>query len=350
MLGIDTRAARYTWTAALTVLLLCLFYLIRTTLFVFVLALLFAYLLSPLVNVIDRFLPGKGTRTLALTIAYVLFIAALFAAVTQIGSRVIEQANTLAKSMPALLQKLQQPVPGNSLRAELIARIQEQVARSSSDVFALLPRAGSRIIALASNLIYVVIIPILGFFFLKDGGEIRRHFLELIDDESQRVRVDDLLADIDLLLARYMRAILLLSVATFTAYSIFFSILHVPFSILLAALAGSLEFIPMIGPVTAGALILIVTLVNGGPFVGALVFLCVYRVFQDYILAPQLMRTGMKLHPLLILFGVFAGAELSGVPGAFLSVPVLALIRIVYRRLRSRRIAMVIPEVPAAET
>jgi predicted PurR-regulated permease PerM len=45
------------------------------------------------------------------------------------------------------------------------------------------------------------------------------------------------------------------------------------------------------------------------------------------------------VHPLLVLFGVFAGAELAGVPGAFLSVPVLALIRIVYRRIRQQRLA-----------
>ena len=57
MLGIDRKAARYTWTAAVVLLLLCLVYLVRSTLFVFILAVLFAYLLSPLVNLLDRFLP-----------------------------------------------------------------------------------------------------------------------------------------------------------------------------------------------------------------------------------------------------------------------------------------------------
>ena len=88
MLGIDARAARYTWTAAFVLILLWLVYLMRTTLFVFVVALLFGYLLSPLVDLIDRFLPGKRTRTPALAIAYVIFVAALVVAITQIGSRV----------------------------------------------------------------------------------------------------------------------------------------------------------------------------------------------------------------------------------------------------------------------
>ena len=74
MLGIDSRAARCTWTAALVVLGIWLLYLLRSTLFVFILAVLFAYLLAPLVNLINRFLPGKWTRTPALALAYVLVV------------------------------------------------------------------------------------------------------------------------------------------------------------------------------------------------------------------------------------------------------------------------------------
>src|SRR5580704_19411627 len=105
MLGIDRRAAQYTWTAALVLLLLWLVYLMRTTVFVFIVALLFGYLLAPLVNVIDRFLPGKRTRTPALAIAYLIFIAALFVGISQIGSHAVAQANSLAQSMPALLAR-----------------------------------------------------------------------------------------------------------------------------------------------------------------------------------------------------------------------------------------------------
>jgi predicted PurR-regulated permease PerM len=344
MLGIDARAARYTWTAALTLLLLWLVFLMRTTMFVFIVALLFGYLLAPLVNVIDRFLPGKRTRTPALAIAYLIFIALLFVGITQIGSRAVEEANSLAKSMPDKLARFEQPNASlpesvNSFKAQIVQRAEEQLSKSSGDIISSLPRAGARVLSFASNLVYLVIVPILGFFFLKDGREMRERFLELIDDARRRAMVDDLLADVDLLLAHYMRAILTLSLATFTSYSIFFSILRVPYSILLAALAGMLEFIPMIGPFSAGAIIVIVTAVSGGPVLGALIFLGVYRVFQDYVLSPVLMRAGTEVHPLLVLFGVFAGTELAGVPGAFLSVPALALIRIVYRRIRQQRMS-----------
>jgi predicted PurR-regulated permease PerM len=324
-------------------LLLWLLYLVRTTLFVFIVALLFAYLLSPLVNVIDRLLPTSRTRTPALAVAYLIFIAALYVAVTQIGGRIFQQADSFGKSVPALLATWQQPSKTaspavNSFKAQIVQKVREQVSKSSGDIIAAIPRAGVKILSVASNLIFVVIVPVLGFFFLKDGRAIALQFVEMVEDGPRRSLLDDLLADTSLLLAHYMRAILLLSLAAFTAYSIFFTILGIPYSFLLAALAGTLEFIPMIGPLTAGATILIVTGVSGGPLLSALIFLIVYRMLADYILSPQLMRAGVELHPLFVLFGVFAGAEIAGIPGAFLSVPVLAIVRIFYRRIRQVRV------------
>jgi predicted PurR-regulated permease PerM len=143
-----------------------------------------------------------------------------------------------------------------------------------------------------------------------------------------------------------MRALVLLSLATFAAYSTFFLILGIPFGVLLAVIAMFLEFIPMIGPLTAAVIIIVVTAVSGSHVVAIIAFLIVYRMFQDYLLSPYLMGAGVELHPLLVLFGVFAGAEIAGVAGSFLSVPVLALARIIYLHLRRSKLAAV----PAAET
>jgi predicted PurR-regulated permease PerM len=124
----------------------------------------------------------------------------------------------------------------------------------------------------------------------------------------------------------------------------------ISYAVLLAALGGMLEFIPMLGPLVAGVLITIVSLVSGAPALVVVIFLLAYRVFQDYILSPQLMRRGVALHPLLVLFGVFAGAELAGIAGTFLSVPVLALVRVIYVRIRKARVAaQLLPEVTAEQ-
>src|ERR1051325_2896120 len=110
MLGFDRRAARYVWTAALVLLVLAVFYAVRKTLFVFIVAILLAYLLSPLVNLLDRVL-GQRTRTPALATAYVIFVGGLVWLGSQIGSQVVEQANALSKSLPQMLAKWEPPTP-----------------------------------------------------------------------------------------------------------------------------------------------------------------------------------------------------------------------------------------------
>jgi predicted PurR-regulated permease PerM len=348
VLGIDRQAARYTWTAALVLILLWLVYQVRSTMFVFILAILLAYLLSPLVNLLNRVLPSR-TRTPGLALAYVIFVAAVVLIGVKIGSTVAEQAKAFEKDLPNRISAFEAPNPKfpdaiNTLKKQALDKLRGQVASGGSDALSTMAQAGVKFLSVASDLIFVVVIPILSFFFLKEGPMIREHILELIGDGPKRELLDDVMADVHLLLLHYMRALVVLSLATFTAYSIFFSIMGVPYSILLAVMAALFEFIPMIGPLTSGVLILLVSVISGSHALPVLIFLLAYRVFQDYILSPHLMGQGVEVHPLLVLFGVFAGAEVAGIPGTFLSVPILALVRILYRRIRKSRMAMRLTE------
>ena len=235
----------------MVVLLLCLVYAVRRTLFIFILALLFAYLLSPLVNLLDRALPGR-TRAPALALAYVIFVGVVVILGIQIGSRVVEQATTLVKNLPSMMASLEQPSPKlspeiNSLKAAWSTKVRTEVVQAFTVLLSALPQAGIKFLTVASDLIYVVIIPILAFFFLKDAGAIRDHILDLVDAGPRRALLDDVLADLNLLLAHYMRALVLLSLACFTAYSIFFSIMGMPYSVLLGALGGRSNSFPCWG-------------------------------------------------------------------------------------------------------
>src|SRR5512132_2405585 len=93
--GLDRRAASYTWTVLFILLLLAVVYLIRETLFVFALALLFSYLLWPLVHHLDRRLPGRS-RVPALAIVYLALVGLLVAVGIAVGSRIVIEANALA--------------------------------------------------------------------------------------------------------------------------------------------------------------------------------------------------------------------------------------------------------------
>jgi predicted PurR-regulated permease PerM len=341
MLGIDRAAARSTWTAAVVVLAILLVYEIRATLFLFIIAVLFAYLLSPLVNLLDGMLPGKKTRTPALLMAYLLVIGLLVWAGIELGSRVGEQANALLARFPELVERAKQMTPqAGSWLGGIVGALQLQFEEHAKDIVGLLPAIGKRIISAAESLIIVVVVPILSFFFLKDAKAIRENFLQFAGDGGQRTMLRDIARDINVLLAQYVRALTLLCMATLVVFTSFFALTGVPYGQLLAAIAGVLEFIPVVGPMVAAALILFVALVSGYPHILWLgIFLAVFRLLQDYVLSPRLMSSGMELHPLLVIFGIFAGGEIGGIPGTFLSVPVLALARIFYRQISKHRAA-----------
>jgi predicted PurR-regulated permease PerM len=281
-----------------------------------------------------------------LALAYLIFLAIVGTVGGLIGSVVADQATAFAKQAPDMLARLQLPAPGgqepNSFEAQAIETLRSQLVSRSSELLNSVPQYLPKILAAAGELIYVIIIPILGFFFLKDAKIFRQHALDLVEGRSREL-LNDLMADVHLLLAHYMRALVGLSLVAFAAYSIFFSILGMPYALLLAAIGGAFEFIPMLGPLAAAVVILLVAGVSGMNVIPVLIFLGAFRIVQDYVISPQLMGQGVELHPLLVIFGVFAGAEIAGIRGAFLSVPLLAMSRVFYVRLRRRLGTVVAP-------
>jgi predicted PurR-regulated permease PerM len=103
----------------------------------------------------------------------------------------------------------------------------------------------------------------------------------------------------------------------------------------LGTAGGIMEFIPVVGPLVAGLVILAVALLNSyHHWLVLLAFLIAWRLIQDYVVSPRIMGKSMELHPLAAIFGVLAGGEIAGVLGVYLSIPVMASLRIVWRRWR----------------
>jgi predicted PurR-regulated permease PerM len=344
MLGIDSRAARGAWSVFLVALSLALVYWIRRTLLIFMAALLVAYLLSPLVNLVDRIVKGRISRNLSLGVVYVLLIAALGAALATLGSRVAEEAVNLAARLPDLVRRLDQPVNlplpewMAPVRVSLLTTLRSFLEQHSKDALPLIQRAGRELLELIGNLAFLILVPILSFFFLKDGAGMRESLVALVPEGPHRRLLEEIFGDIHLLLAQFMRALMTLSAATFVFYSLFLAVAGAPYAVLLATIAGVLEFIPVVGPLSAAATILLVAGFSGYPhLLWIVVFLAVYRLFQDYVLQPYLMSSGVEVHPLLIIFGVLAGEQVGGVAGMVLSIPAIATLRVVFLRVRKRR-------------
>jgi predicted PurR-regulated permease PerM len=118
-------------------------------------------------------------------------------------------------------------------------------------------------------------------------------------------------------------------------FSAVLAMMRMPYALVLGTVGGLLEFIPVVGPLVAAVIIVGVALLMGYKhWLVLIVFLGIWRLIQDYVSSPRIMGHSMELHPLAAIFGVMAGAEVAGILGVFLSIPVMASLRIVFRRWR----------------
>ena len=340
MLGFDQRVARFAWTTSLVVVALYLAYSVRHTAFIFVLALFFAYMLYPLVKRIAGLAPLRWSKSAATAIVYVLLMGVLAGGAAAVGPLIVEQATALTERLPKLtdggsvLDKLPLPDWLASYRSRVVEFARTQLQSGSELAMPVAKQIGHVLLRVAGNLIYVVLVPVLAFLLIKDGSAMRDRFLAFTGRHAHGGMWRDIVGDLDTLLGGYMRALLILALATVVVYSTVFSLAGVPYGLLLAVLSGVLEFVPVLGPLAAAAITVVVSGLSGYDHVFAILgFIALYRVFQDYVLNPYLMQEGVTLPPLLVLFGLLGGEELAGVTGVFLSVPVLAAAKIAVTRI-----------------
>lgn len=338
----DAKVARATFTVVIVAAILYGVYMIRRTVFVFLLAIFLAYMVYPLVLLLDRFRPRRAPSWASPVAALVLVLTLVVTIGTLIGPSIADEANRLGEQLPALLQR------GDAIATErwprflqpyaerIVAFVRAEILGGAVEALPLARRIGAGVLQVASDLLLVVLVPILAFLFTLSGPRIRDALSRILARQPVGQRIVD---DLDHLFGRYIRALLLLSVAALAAYSLFLASIGVPYALLLAAAAALLEFIPVFGPLLSTLLVLIVAVVTEYPhLLWILLFVLGYRIFQDYVLGPRLMGTGVGVHPILVLFGLLAGAEVAGVPGIFLSVPAIAAALIIGRHLiRDRR-------------
>jgi predicted PurR-regulated permease PerM len=335
MLGLDLRTARVVWTASLMLLLMYVVYITRSTLLVILFAAFFSYLLYPLIKLLQRTLPKRVPQVVSIALGFVIVIIVIVIASALLGPRIVNEAAHLSQKIPELIRdpsavnKIPLPSFLEAYRSKIFGFIQEQFQEGSGKALPIARRVGTTMLHAASNLIYLVLIPVLSFLLIKEGPTMRVTVLGWLTPRHITLW-GSILDDLSFSLSKYVRALLLLSLATLVAYGAAFSVMRVSYALVLAAVAALLEFIPVVGPLAALVGTLAIAAVTG--FNNLLLlfgFIVAYRIFQDYVLSPYLMSEGVEVSPLLVIVGLLLGDEIGGVAGIFLSVPLMAALKII---------------------
>ena len=313
-------------------------YVARETLIAFLFAIFFAYLMSPLVNRLETLLRG---RVRAIAVIYCLLLVLVVVFFVLVGPKVTREGAKLGQSLPALLAQLSSGQLASQLGAEhgwnkwYTDLAQAFLFSHSEDITQLAQRVGLRVAEVAKQAWLFFVVPLLSIFFLKDGRAFSDFLLASIQSRPQREFLENVLNDLNQMLAHFIRAQLTLAALTLMMYSAFLGIMRVPYALVLGTLGGVLEFIPVVGPLAAALVIVSVALLMSYKhWLILVIFLGIWRLIQDYVSSPRIMGESMELHPLTAIFGVMAGGEVAGILGIYLSIPVMAGLRIIFRRWR----------------
>jgi predicted PurR-regulated permease PerM len=313
------------------------------------LAIFFAYLVSPLVSLLRRraLIGGRALPTpVAIGIVYVVLFGALALVVSFLLPVVSDQFSALSREGPSYLAKAQTKLQfwQRYEQTHLPASVRDAVdaaARSSFDAAgdwlrkSSLPFLGS----LIAHLPWLVLVPILAFFLLKDADTFRRSALRLFPRGVLRGRGDDFFDEVNETLAAYVRAQLIACLIVGAACTVGFAVIGVPYAAVLGIAAGLVEFVPLAGPVAIAAVAMaFAAFHSGGEALATGVFLAVLRIVEDYVIYPRIIGRGIHLHPLAIILAILCCAELGGLPGIFLSIPVIAVVAVAFRHWREHRL------------
>ncbi len=315
--------------------------------FLLVLSILFAYLMEPLIKLVRRPFESvnKGaylSRSVSIALAYLILFSVLGVGIALIAPLAAEQGKEFAAKLPSYATTLQERISSvngryryripKDLQDSLTAKVTEFAGNVGERVTS---TVGEFLLGMVTYLPWLILIPVLAFFFLKDSNMFRISLLRVMPHGDWRRRIEAILEDFNKTLAAYARAQLISCVLIGVICTIGFYLIGLNYAILLGILAAIFEFVPLIGPVTVAIIVILTASFSENPWTAlyAGIFLLVLRMAQDYVIYPRIIREGIHLHPLAIILSVLMGEQIAGIAGVFISIPVVALLTVLYKHI-----------------
>jgi predicted PurR-regulated permease PerM len=178
---------------------------------------------------------------------------------------------------------------------------------------------------------WLSVVPAAAFLLLTRWTRFRRSTTRVLPTPHLQWRGNELLRNLNGLLAAYTRAQMLSALIVVAICWPGFAVLGVSYPGTVAISAGLLEMVPLAGPIAAAV---VATAMASGDVVPVLVFLAAFRLLQDYVIYPRLISRALHLHPLAVVVALWAGAAIGGVIGVCLAIPIVGAMQVTYRHWR----------------
>jgi predicted PurR-regulated permease PerM len=334
----ERRTADILLTILLFVSVCAAIYCARRILLIFAFAILFTYLIDPVVKFLQRHsLFFKNLRGPAVVEVYLTFLTIVVLVGYTVAPSVSKNTVKLIDAIPVLLDGLTTGDIATELGAKYgwsegqEYRFRAFLGRHKDHIQGLVDGVDHYLSNAAQVVGWLLLIPVLAIFFLRDGNHIADLLIRLIFPANRRHQGRAVAGELHQMLTKYIRAQVLLCGLSFAFYATVLLLLKFPHAIALAVLGGLLEFIPVVGWMSTATAIITVGVVNHSHWIWMAALLLAWRLVQDYSASPRIMGRHLQIHPLAAIFAVLVGAEVGGIIGIFLAVPVIASLRVIWR-------------------
>lgn len=304
-----------------------------------VIAVILAYVLNPPV----RFLTARTrlSRTLAVASVYLALVVILSLVLVAFVPSLTQQVKSINLDFQNIVEGIsrffERPLFIFGFYIDLLDVYQEVSGTLQSIVSPLASRTVTVLISLASGLAWFIFVLIVSFYLLKDADKLSRSLNALVPADY-RDEVRRLVKEISVIWNAFFRSQLVLCAVIGTLVGVTMRVVGVSNALILGIIAGVLEIIPNIGPAISAIPAVLIAYFQGSTYLPlsngwfALLVIGLYVVIQQLennILVPRIIGRSLNLHPLVVIVGAIAGANLAGILGIFLAAPILASLRIV---------------------
>ena len=298
-------------------------------------ALVIAATLRPMVAFLQR---RRIPKALAVSLIYLGILAVLAGLFVLVIPALVNQGGALVRSLPQVYASLIASLEQNPIEAirTLPQRLPtgDQLASQLQAVSSVVLTGALGIgVGVLGFLTQMVSIIVLSIYLTLDQSRLERFWLSL----ARTARRPELLAiwrEIESRLGGYVRGELLLMTSIGVLSSLGYLAIGLPYALALGALAGLLEFVPMVGP-TLGAIPAVIVALSISPQAALLVvgYTIVLQMAENHILVPRLMGRSVGVSPIMVILAVFTFSSLLGITGAFLAIPLAAIFQVLMDHL-----------------
>lgn len=298
----------------------------------FLLAIILAYILNPLVEFLEE---RRVPRSLGILLIYAVFFSFAFLFCVTAIPALINELQKLGEMLPQytnqfqhFLFSLQSDYRRINMPESIRMALDQNILNLQAAIQTLLERVTGSVLNLFSNLLAMLVIPLMVYYFLRDMDALKRSAV-LLFPKKYRSWFVTMGSEMDRTMGAYFRGILVISFLVGVLTYVGLALVGLDYALILGIVAGLTNVIPYFGPIIGAIPAVLLALLTSPALAlkAGLVYVIIQQL-ESHIIAPQVLGRSLGLHPLVVIFVLVLGGKLYGLPGLIFAVPFTAVARI----------------------